>query len=82
MICWTGAAALLGRVGGRGAGRALVAGTDPATVALTPGAQQIVTAPATLTGWVAYLAAPLTAVMVYTFLVSWNGLPNLGRGRT
>ena len=26
--------------------------------------------------------APTAAVIVYTFLVSWNGLPNLGRERT
>ncbi len=62
-------------------GLLLASGTDPASVAATAGAQEIVTAPAVLTGWAGYLAAPTAAVIVYTFLVSWNGLPNLGRGR-
>jgi hypothetical protein len=81
MILVVGAAAsagalLAGRIGGL-----LVPGTDPASVAATAGAQQIVTAPAVLTGWAGHLAAPTAAVIVYTFLVSWNGLPDLGRDR-
>ena len=53
--------------------------------------QTIVTAPAELRsvmegGWLAwfsplvpYLTAPTAALVVYTVLVAWNGLPNLGR---
>ncbi len=63
-------------------GVAWAGGTDPATVAATAGVQTVVTAPAVLTGWPAYLAAPTAAVVVYTFLVAWNGLPNLGRPAT
>lgn len=82
MIVLLGVLAFLGALAAGWFGRAWVTGTDPASVATTVGAQQIVTAPAVLTGWAGYLAAPLTAVMVYTFLVSWNALPDLGRERT
>lgn len=82
MIVLLGVLAFLGSLAAGWLGRTLVTGTDPASVAAVAGAQEIVTAAAVLTGWAGYLAAPLTAVMVYTFLVSWNGLPNLGRERT
>jgi hypothetical protein len=82
MILVIGVAAFLGALAAGAIGGLLVSGTDPASVAATPGAQRIVTAPAVLTGWAGHLAAPTAAVIVYTFLVSWNGLPNLGRGRT
>jgi small-conductance mechanosensitive channel len=82
MILVVGASALLGSLLAGRLGRLLASGTEPASIAATAGAQQIVTAPAVLTGWPGYLAAPTAAVIVYTFLASWNGLPNLGRERT
>lgn len=81
MILVVAVAAFLGALLAGWVGRLLVSGTDPASVAATAGAQEIVTAPAVLTGWAGYLAAPAAAVIVSTFLVSWNGLPDLGRGR-
>lgn len=81
MILVVTAAAFVGALLAGWVGRLLVSGTDPESVAATAGAQEIVTAPAVLTGWAGYLAAPAAAVIVSTFLVSWNGLPNLGRER-
>ncbi len=81
MIGVVGLAAFAGSLLARRVGGWWRSGTDPASVAATLGAQEIVTAPAVLTGWAGYLAAPTAAVIVYTFLVSWNGLPNLGRER-
>ena len=60
---------------------------DPSTVAEIAGVQTIVEAPAELRGsmttggWfnVAYVAAPAAALIAYTVLVAWNGLPSLGR---
>lgn len=53
-------------------------GTDPATVGAT-GHDLLVTAPPTLPTPLVIVAAPLAAVLTYTFLVAWNGRPDLGR---
>lgn len=71
-------AATVASVLARTLGLAWAAGTDPASVAAVAGVQEIVAAPAVLTGWPALLAAPTAAVIVYTFLVSWSGVENLG----
>ncbi len=74
-LCAAAGTLVAGVVGGW-----LVSGVDPSSAALS-GVQEIVTAPAVLDGWPAYLAAPTGAIVAYTFLVAWNGLPNLGRAR-
>jgi len=68
-------------------GQLWASGMDPASVAAIAGVQTIVEAPAelrgsmTTDGWfnVAYVAAPAAALIAYTVLVAWNGLPSLGR---
>ncbi len=81
MLVWCGVTAGLGSLLAGLLGEAWAAGVDPAVIGAMPGVQEVVTAPAVLTGWPAYLAAPTAAVVLYTFLVSWNGLPDLGRDR-
>ncbi len=55
-------------------------GTVPGSVG-AQAAESIVTAPPVLIGWPMILAQPAAAVLLYTFLVAWNGLPDLGRVR-
>jgi hypothetical protein len=58
----------------------LAPGVDPATVGAT-GADSIVIAPPTTGTILVVLAQPALAAAIYTFLVAWNGHPDLGRGR-
>jgi hypothetical protein len=53
-------------------------GTDPASVGAT-GAGSIVIAPPSTGTMLVVLAQPAFAAAVYTFLVAWNGHPDLGR---
>jgi hypothetical protein len=55
-------------------------GVDPASVGATA-ADSIVTAPASTGTWLVILAQPALAAAVYTWLVAWNGQPDLGRAR-
>ncbi len=59
-------------------GAALAPGVDPASVGAAP-ADSIVIAPPTLGTILVILAQPALAAAVYTFLVAWNGHPNLDR---
>ena len=52
-------------------------GTDPASVGATA-ADSIVIAPPTTGTILVVLAQPALAAAVYTFLVAWNGRPDLG----
>ena len=81
MLLIIGVAAAAGSALAATLGVAWATGTDPGSVAVA-GVSEVVTAPAVLTGWPAYVAAPAAAVVVYTFLVAWNGLPQLGRSAT
>ena len=81
-----GARVLLVVVGGSAAG-ALIAwgvgllvapGIDPTSVGASS-ADSIVTAPPTTGTILAVLAQPAIAALVYTFLVAWNGHPDLDR---
>ena len=60
-----------------GLGILVAPGTDPASVGATS-ADSIVTAPPTTGTILAVLAQPAIAAIVYTFLVAWNGRPDLG----
>ena len=53
-------------------------GTDPASVGASA-ADSIVNAPPTTGTILVVLAQPAVAAAVYTFLVAWNGHPDLGR---
>jgi len=57
----------------------LAPGVDPASVGATA-ADSIVVAPPTTGTVLVVLAQPALAAAVYTFLVAWNGRPDLGRG--
>ena len=59
-------------------GAALAPGTDPASVGASA-ADSIVIAPPTTGTILVVLAQPALAAAVYTFLVAWNGHPDLGR---
>ena len=63
-----------------GVGFALVSGVNPATVGAT-GHSSIVVAAPTLATPLVLVAEPAAAVLVYTFLVAWDGRPDLGRER-
>lgn len=63
-----------------GVGLLLATGVDPATVGAT-GHESIVVAAPKLATPLVLLAEPLAAVVVYTFLVAWDGRPDLGRLR-
>jgi hypothetical protein len=57
----------------------LAPGTDPATVGASAADSIVIAAPTTGTILVV-LAQPAMAAAVYTFLVAWNGRPDLGTG--
>lgn len=59
-------------------GAALAPGVDPASVGPGP-ADSIVIAPPTLGTILVVLAQPALAAAIYTFLVAWNGHPDLDR---
>jgi len=59
-------------------GMLLAPGVDPASVGATT-ADSIVTAPPSTGTWLVILAQPALAAAVYTWLVAWNGQPDLGR---
>ena len=59
-------------------GRVLAAGVDPATIGPTSAASIVIAAPNAGSAMV-LIVQPGVAVAVYTFLVAWNGRPNLGR---
>jgi len=61
-----------------GLGLLFAPGVDPASVGVTA-ADSIVTAPPTTGTWLVILAQPALAAAVYTWLVAWNGQPDLGR---
>jgi hypothetical protein len=69
---------LLGALIGWAVGAWLAPGVDPATVGATA-ADSIVIAPPTTGTILVVLAQPALAAAVYTFLVAWNGRPDLGR---
>ena len=62
-----------------GLGILLAPGVDPASVGAI-GADSIVTAPPSTGTWLVILAQPALAAALYTWLVAWNGQPDLGRG--
>ena len=64
-----------------GLGLLVAPGTDPASVGAAP-ADSIVTAPPTTGTILAVLAQPAIAALVYTFLVAWNGQPDLAAATT
>ncbi|ACV79503.1 DUF2567 domain-containing protein [Nakamurella multipartita] len=59
-----------------GLGRLIAPGTDPASVGASAADSIVVSAPSTGT-ILAVLAQPVAAALVYTFLVAWNGRPDL-----
>lgn len=59
-----------------GLGILVAPGTDPASVGASS-ADSIVTAPPTTGTILVVLAQPAIAALVYTFLVAWNGEPDL-----
>jgi hypothetical protein len=61
-----------------GVGLALVSGVDPATIGATGHELIVVQAPRLATPLV-LVAEPAAAAVVYTFLVAWDGRPDLGR---
>ena len=69
---------LLGSVVAWALGAWVAPGTDPASVGATDAGSIVVAAPSTGTILVV-LAQPAFAAAVYTFLVAWNGHPDLGR---
>ena len=70
---------LLGALLAWAVGAWLAPGVDPASVGATA-ADSIVVAPPTTGTVLVVLAQPALAAAVYTFLVAWNGHPDLGRG--
>lgn len=69
---------LLGSLVAWAVGTVLAPGVDPASVGATA-ADSIVIAPPTLGTILVVLAQPALAAAVYTFLVAWNGHPDLDR---
>ncbi len=63
-----------------GVGLLLATGVDPASIGAT-GHESIVVAPPKLATPLVLVAEPAAAVVVYTFLVAWDGRPDLGRLR-
>ena len=61
-----------------GLGVLFAPGIDPASIGATA-ADSIVTAPPSTGTWLVILAQPALAAAVYTWLVAWNGQPDLGR---
>lgn len=61
-----------------GLGLLVAPGTDPTSVGASS-AESIVTAPPTTGTILAVLAQPAIAALLYTFLVAWNGQPDLER---
>jgi Protein of unknown function (DUF2567) len=57
----------------------LAPGVDPASVGAT-GSESLVIAPPSTGTFLVILAQPALAAAIYTFLVAWNGRPDLGRG--
>lgn len=78
MLMVVGVSALLGSAQAGLVAYFAAAGTLPSSVG-AQAAESIVTAPPVLVGWPMILAQPAAAVLIYTFLVAWNGLPDLGR---
>ena len=72
---------LLGALIAWSIGAWIAPGTDPASVGVSS-ADSIVTAPPTTGTILVVLAQPALAAAVYTFLVAWNGHPDLGRSRS
>ena len=70
------AGSLLGALTAYGVGLLVAPGTDPATVGAGP-ADVIVSAPPDTGTILVVLAQPAVAAAVYTFLVAWNGNPDL-----
>ncbi len=69
---------LLGSLIAWSVGAAFAPGVDPASVGAGP-ADSIVIAPPTMGTILVVLAQPALAAAVYTFLVAWNGHPDLDR---
>jgi hypothetical protein len=69
---------LLGALIAWGVGVVLASGVDPASVGASAADSVVIAAPTTGTILVV-LAQPALAAAVYTFLVAWNGHPDLGR---
>jgi hypothetical protein len=69
---------LLGALAAWLTGNWLASGTDPASVGASA-ADSIVIAPPTIGTILVVLAQPALAAAVYTFLVAWNGHPDLDR---
>jgi hypothetical protein len=59
-------------------GLLLATGVDPATVGASAADSIVIAAPTTGT-FLVVMAQPAMAAAVYTFLVAWNGRPDLGR---
>ena len=70
---------LLGALIAWAVGAWLAPGVDPASVGVSAADSIVVAPPATGTILVV-LAQPALAAAIYTFLVAWNGRPDLGRG--
>ena len=78
--CWRWSAARCWARSSPGwSGSWLAPGVDPASVGATA-ADSIVIAPPTTGTILVVLAQPAMAAAVYTFLVAWNGHPDLGTG--
>ena len=69
---------LLGALIAWGVGIALASGVDPASVGASAADSIVIAAPTTGT-FLVVMAQPALAAAVYTFLVAWNGRPDLGR---
>ncbi len=69
-----------GAAAGYVTGLLLASGVDASTVGATGAASIVIEAPKLATPLV-MLAEPLAAMVVYTFLVAWDGRPDLGRLR-
>jgi hypothetical protein len=79
MLLAVGAANGLGALTAYLLGRVLTSGVDPSSVG--PSAvESVVRAAPALGGVIVIVVQPAVAVALYTFLVAWNGLPDLGRG--
>lgn len=79
MLTAVGLGNALGALTGYLSGRVLVGGIDPSSIG--PSAvESLVKAAPTLGSALIVVVQPAIAVVVYTFLVAWNGQPDLGRG--
>lgn len=90
-LCWhwrsvrgTSTALVVAGANGLGAltaylvGRVVVGGVDPSSVG-NSSVESVVNAAPTLGNAMVIIAQPAIAIAVYTFLVAWNGQPNLSR---